>query len=170
MKKDKSVTVGFICSNTNLMKALDDNETRLKIDYLIDKYYKLGYRKFISGLDPGYDFIAAMAVGEKKKDPRYRGLELWIYLTHKDQNEMSGKTANEVEDQILSMADNISVAADYGFPGFRYIRDEYIVKDSSVILYIEGSSGSDNETANSLEYASKTKTPMVSIKDVKIEA
>ena len=118
---------------------------------LIVEAINQGYTHFISGMAEGIDLIASEIVLGLKYN--YNHITLEYAIPFPKQSSRWGFKNQERYNEILSMADKISVLSPSYYKGCLQVRNKYMIDHSSILIAVFN--GSDGGTKNTIELARK---------------
>lgn len=131
----KKHSVAFTGHRFILFPELD----RLKADLVesIIECYHNGSRFFLSGMAIGFDILAAECVLELKNI--FSDISLIAIIPFKNQSIRFNEKDKAIYNNILCKADKVIVLSDTYFPACYLSRNDYLIKNSSVLIaYYDG--------------------------------
>lgn len=110
-----------------------------------------GYRVFLCGMAQGFDMLCGELVAGLKAE--FPHLKLTAVIPYNGQSGGWSMADKERYRALLQSCDDFAVLSDHYFDGCYFVRNKYLVDNSSrIICYFDGVSGG---TQNTLNYAKK---------------
>lgn len=123
----------------------------MRVEQVLDKLYRLGYRRFICGGALGFDMLAAECVIRIKK--QHGDISLVLAIPYAEQSKAWPVSEGQRYERILYAADETHVLSRTYYKGCMNVRNQFMVDRSSyVICYLINMKGG---TASTVTYASR---------------
>ena len=143
-------------------RQLDENELPalvLRLDRVLDKLYRLGYRRFICGGARGFDMIAAESVIAMKK--QHGDISLVLAIPYAAQSSAWPPEEGRRYERIFYGADESHVLSRTYYKGCMLVRNRFMVdRASCVICYLTNTKGG---TASTVAYASREEKTILNV-------
>lgn len=151
---DPSITVAFSGHRPNKIFNQGnpfnlEYEIRNQLYLTISKLHQQGYRNFITGMAPGLDLWAGLAVMLMKEMKEFSHIKLIAAVPYADQKKSLDEHEQKLYDQIMEVADHREILSQHKCSGCFYRRNDWMLEHSSVLVaYYNGSPGGTQYTVN----------------------
>lgn len=152
---DREKTVCFTGYRSNKFPFMFENNNdkynnfELKLLYTIESSIKDGYNTFLNGACEGFDILSAELVLLLKKVYNEKNIRLVYVVPFIGQEKGWGTAWQSRYNSVLERADEAIVLSEKYYRGCYYVRNKYLVDNSSLIIcYYDGQVGGTKYTLN----------------------